>query len=57
MSGITDVSMGRSHCIALTESGDVYTWGNNQYGQIGNGTQEAVTEPVRVLSGVKKDTF
>ena len=54
MSGITDVSMGRSHCIALTESGDVYTWGNNQYGQIGNGTQEAVTEPVRVLSGVKK---
>ena len=30
------------------------SWGNNQYGQIGNGTQEAVTEPVRVLSGVKK---
>ncbi len=34
---VTQIASGRDHCIALTSEGKVYTWGNNDYGQLGNG--------------------
>lgn len=37
----------------LTDSGNVYAWGNNYYGQLGIGTTDSVTEPTLVnLDGV-----
>lgn len=38
---------------AITEDGSLYMWGNNPYGQVGNGTTEEQTEPVKVLDNVK----
>lgn len=38
---------------AITEGGSLYMWGNNPYGQVGNGTTEEQTEPVKVLDNVK----
>lgn len=33
---VLSVSCGRNHTIAITDNG-VYSWGNNKYGQLGNG--------------------
>lgn len=39
----------------LWSSGDIYCWGGNSFGQLGDGTEEASSRPVRALSptGVK----
>jgi tRNA A-37 threonylcarbamoyl transferase component Bud32 len=34
---ITDMSCGVFHSLVLTSSGDIYSWGNNEFGQTGNG--------------------
>jgi len=31
-----------SHCIALTTTGEMYTWGYNGYGQLGRGNTTAI---------------
>ncbi len=35
---ITDICCGTYHSLALTSSGDIYSWGANKYGQIGIGS-------------------
>ncbi|CAH1402584.1 unnamed protein product [Nezara viridula] len=35
---VIDVAVGALHCLAVTESGTVYSWGDNDHGQQGNGT-------------------
>ena len=42
------VSAGYRHSLALGSDGNAYTWGNNQYGQLGNGTTTELHTPVRV---------
>ena len=32
---IKEIACGSLHCLALSNHGDVYAWGNNQYGQLG----------------------
>lgn len=39
---------------AVTESGDLYMWGQNTYGQLGNGTTESTSEPVFVMGNVSR---
>ncbi len=45
---VTRVSGGGMHSLALTRSGAVYAWGDNSYGQLGDGTTKARTRPVAV---------
>ncbi|MFZ0035491.1 MAG: LamG-like jellyroll fold domain-containing protein [Sedimentisphaerales bacterium] len=48
---ITDIDAGISHSIALDNSGHVWCWGYNSYGQLGNGTSGSGTDspvPVQV---------
>lgn len=33
---VVDFSVGLSHCIALTDKGEVYGWGRNDNGQLGD---------------------
>jgi alpha-tubulin suppressor-like RCC1 family protein len=47
-SGITQVSAGASHVLALRSDGTVLAWGNNQAGEIGNGAYSDPTLPVEV---------
>jgi alpha-tubulin suppressor-like RCC1 family protein len=45
---ITAVRAGCSDSLALASDGRVYAWGDNSYGQLGDGTTNARTIPVRV---------
>ncbi len=55
VSGLSDavaVAAGVYHSLALDGNGDVWAWGDNQYGQVGNGTtsdhRNPVTTPTKV---------
>ncbi|KAM9352571.1 RCC1 domain-containing protein 1 [Symphorus nematophorus] len=45
---IRAVSCGSRHTAAVTTSGDLYTWGWGDYGQLGHGTWVSSDEPQRV---------
>jgi len=45
---ITQVSLGDTHSIALSSSGRLFTWGNNFYGQLGDGTTSNQTTPTQL---------
>ncbi|KFH12064.1 regulator of chromosome condensation (RCC1) repeat-containing protein [Toxoplasma gondii VAND] len=36
---VVQVACGSSHCAALTEDGEIYTWGSDDYGQLGLGKE------------------
>ena len=42
------VAAGSSHSLALTASGEIYAWGSNVFGQLGNGSDTASDIPVPV---------
>lgn len=42
------VEAGHTHTIALKDDGSVWSWGSNSYGELGNGTFEDSTVPVKV---------
>jgi alpha-tubulin suppressor-like RCC1 family protein len=52
---VTKVTTGQSHACAIVHSGNVYCWGDNTYGQLGNGTQDTTVAPV-LVSGVTSVT-
>ena len=48
------VSAGSSHSLALGSDGNVYAWGNNGDGQLGDGTSSSRYTPVRVKTPDRK---
>lgn len=47
-SPVVQVSCGLHHTVVLTLAGEVYTFGSNQYGQLGTGDLQPVNGPVKV---------
>ncbi|RZF37934.1 hypothetical protein LSTR_LSTR005434, partial [Laodelphax striatellus] len=45
---VIHVAVGALHCLAVTESGAVYAWGDNDHGQQGNGTTLVNRKPSQV---------
>lgn len=48
--GIKKVSCGANHTLALLDSGMVFAWGHNEYGQLGDGQQRSQTNPKHLES-------
>jgi len=49
---LRSVSAGAAHALALTESGKVYAWGLNQYGQLGIGNTTNKNVPTLVTGAL-----
>ena len=45
---VKDIATGDHFSFALTSGGDIYAWGDNEFGQLGNETREMSSVPVRV---------
>jgi alpha-tubulin suppressor-like RCC1 family protein len=45
---VVDISCGDSHSLVLTNYGEVYAWGANDWGQIGNGCNSDQLIPIKV---------
>lgn len=50
---IKETSIGNLHSLAIDESGNLWAWGNNDYGQLGNGTTTATKIPIKIKSGTR----
>ncbi|XP_030232116.1 probable E3 ubiquitin-protein ligase HERC1 isoform X5 [Gadus morhua] len=47
---LVDISIGDSHCLALSHDNEVYAWGNNSMGQCGQGNSTGpITKPKKVV--------
>lgn len=47
-----EIAVGTTHSCGLTSGGDVYCWGLNNHGQLGDGTTENKAVPTLVLGGL-----
>ncbi|MCW2289038.1 alpha-tubulin suppressor-like RCC1 family protein [Leucobacter luti] len=45
----SQVSAGSTHTLALDDAGKLYSWGDNEYGQLGDGSTTSRDTPVQVL--------
>lgn len=45
---IIAISAGSDHTLALRDDGNVWAWGDNEYGQLGNGTVISSNKPIQV---------
>ena len=45
---ITDIICKYNHCMAITDSGDVYTWGAGGSGRLGHGNIETCLAPKKI---------
>src|SRR5438093_1406474 len=46
------LAAGSQHSLLLTADGDVWAWGANNYGQLGDRTMVTRTTPVHIMGGV-----
>ncbi len=42
-----------NHILALDTEGNLYAWGSNSYGQLGDGTTNFSSTPIQIMSGTK----
>lgn len=50
--GFVAIACGAFHNLALTSTGEIYSWGLNDYGQLGLGHTASVTAPQRIVDGL-----
>ena len=52
---IVDISLGSNHASAITSNGRVFTWGNNYYGELGNGETIKSSIPIDITNHFNLD--
>jgi alpha-tubulin suppressor-like RCC1 family protein len=50
---VSSLATGTAHVCALTPEGVAYCWGDNRFGQLGDGTTSTARTPVLVLGGLQ----
>ena len=50
---IKEIAAGNSHRMAIDENGNLWTWGLNQYGQLGNNSTTNSLVPIQIMNGTK----
>jgi alpha-tubulin suppressor-like RCC1 family protein len=46
--GVRAIGAGDAHSLALLADGRLFAWGDNRFGQLGDGTREVRLRPVQV---------
>ena len=49
---VTQVSLGTEHSACITSDGSLYTWGRNNFEQLGDGTTEDKYTPTKIMDNV-----
>jgi alpha-tubulin suppressor-like RCC1 family protein len=49
---VSSVAAGETHTCAVDTDGNLFCWGNNEFGQVGDGTTSHRNSPVLIASGV-----
>lgn len=57
LSNVKMIDFGSGSGFALTESGDLYSWGANNSGQLGDGTTTYRNRPQKIMSSVKSLSY
>jgi alpha-tubulin suppressor-like RCC1 family protein len=57
MTGVSNVSAGVAdfsddHFLVVKSDGTLWAWGNNYYGQLGDGTTKSSSTPKQIMTGV-----
>jgi alpha-tubulin suppressor-like RCC1 family protein len=47
---VKQIACGSDFKVALTENDEIYTWGRNNFGQLGNGTTKSMLVPTKISS-------
>ena len=50
------VSAGYDHSLALTSTGEVYSWGNGGYGQLGHGDSSLCISTPELIAGLSGES-
>lgn len=48
------ISLGDRHSAAILTNDDLYVWGKNKNGQVGDGTTKNTSDPIKVLENVRE---
>lgn len=52
MNNVVKVALGNGYYFAIKDDGSLWAWGNNKYGQLGDGTYENKTIPFKLMDDV-----
>jgi hypothetical protein len=47
---IIDITSGQFHSLAISKDGDIYSWGYNAHGQLGNGNNKNQFIPIKIFT-------
>jgi alpha-tubulin suppressor-like RCC1 family protein len=53
---IADVACGDNHCLAIDSRGQLYSWGYNGYGQLGDGTASSKSNAIMIIGPLYRKT-
>lgn len=53
LNGVIDISAGRNHTIVLNKNGEVFVFGSNKFGQLGNMILKKINFPIPITNGKK----